>query len=1111
MDGGPRHECVVCGLVLRRGHSALVGHVRLQHPRASMAELAAMGMGRCSLRGGCGNVHASDRLPAHLASRQCCRRPRGGGRPAGSAGRQAGGRRGREEGAGGHPAAEGDRADDPPAAIPDEAWEWLGSMGFADIVPSVWPSMVDVPHRARDPFAECMQVALQRMLAAPESADGLKLALLAPQLLLRPLPPGEKGVQRVVIARCRAFLRGEWEELLMGPRGAARGRQPERVLAEVTLERAAKDACRLAKEGEFRRAVQRLQLAHLAPPTAETVEALHALHPPANGTVEVMAAPSGEEVEAPVPIEVQREHFEAAVASLPRGSAPGPSQLRYEHLRVVHSCGGGDLLFQVVRQLAVGTLPEEARPWFGAARLVALLKDRDDDTGEPIPPPLGGVRPIACGEILRKLVAKAICQQEASRFRAHLCPDAVAGEVAAVTQVGVAVPGGADRVVHQTRALMELHPDWVVVKVDAKNAFNTLSRRAMLSAVRRHFPSLAPFVDLCYEHDTPLFFRRERGHTRLESREGTHQGDPLGCLLLSLPLHDVLRAIHVGHPEVVITAYIDDVFLVGPRVEVAAAYRDLVTGMERHLGLVSQARKCAVYSPAGGLPQDLFPEDMPGAGEVAAAGVEVLGVPIGSDAFVQDFVVRRVRQLDQIIPVLAHMRHPQLQYLLLRCCANARVSHLLRGVPPPLVAQAAAEHDRAVWAGLQAILPGPSLSERAGRVARLHIRLGGLGLPSAERLAPAAYLGSWAQVTAPLLATCPPLHAMGQGGGRLPAVRAIHLAYEQHIVPAMAHLQRLRAEAEREGAVVYLPPHTPAADSVTPPEQFLDASLSRAQSAYASALLARDWCGVVEGLEGGDLAWFLAASHHSIGGQFLMAVPRLAHFEMGPAVFQTAVRYRLREAQPVVQAVPICGGCGGDVDPEATHYVRCRGVSGGGGQMTALHHSLVWTLVGMLRAVHGVGRVLVEDRAGAPHYSPSHRPDITVLDTDGVGAHTLVEVTVFRPAAPTYQRGRARRPVGADILALQERRRRVDYSGLSGPHRLVVFALADYGMLSPDASQLFRACAVERGDRLDVEGDLSTWACRSFTAFWRQRLSVVLATGLAESVLRQAQRDWRLG
>jgi len=340
-------------------------------------------------------------------------------------------------------------------------------------------------------------------------------------------------------------------------------------------------------------------------------------------------------------------------------------------------------------------------------------------------------------------------------------------------------------------------------------------------------------------------------------------------------------------------------------------------------------------------------------------------------------------------------------------------------------------------------------------------------------------------------------------------VGALHHAHAQHVAPALAHLERLRAEARQEGAVVYLPPHAPLPESLPSPEQFADASHPRAQSAYASALLARDWCEVVESLEGADRAWFLAASHHSIGGQFLMAVPSGAHFTMGPAVFQAAVRYRLREPQPVALSVPMCGGCGAEVDPEATHYVSCHGVSGRGNHVAAMHHVVVWTLMSMLRAVYGTARVLIEDAAGAARYSPSHRPDITILDTDGLGSHTLVEVTVFRPAAPTYHRWGARRPVGGDLLARQERRRR-EYGDVR-PHRLVVFALADYGMLSPDASRLLRECIVARADRLDVEDGLATWACRSFSSFWRQRLSVVLATGIAECVLRQAQRDWRLG
>ena len=150
----------------------------------------------------------------------------------------------------------------------------------------------------------------------------------------------------------------------------------------------------------------------------------------------------------------------------------------------------------------------------------------------------------------------------------------------------------------------------------------------------------------------------------------------------------------------------------------------------------------------------------------------------------------------------------------------------------------------------------------------------------------------------------------------------------------------------------------------------------------------------------------------------------------------------------------------------------------------------------------------LEDVVGAAHYSPGHRPDITILDAGGVGSHTLVEVTVFRPTAPTYHRPTLRRVPGEALQARQEQRRR-DYGDV-GPHRLVVFAIADYGQLSTDAARVLQECVEAREDRLDVEEEHATWACRSFSSFWRQRLSVVLATGVATCILRQAQRDWRL-
>jgi hypothetical protein len=48
-------------------------------------------------------------------------------------------------------------------------------------------------------------------------------------------------------------------------------------------------------------------------------------------------------------------------------------------------------------------------------------------------------------------------------------------------------------------------------------------------------------------------------------------------------------------------------------------------------------------------------------------------------------------------------------------------------------------------------------------------------------------------------------------------------------------------------------------------------------------------------------------------------------------------------------------------------------------------------------------------------------------------------------------------------------------------HRLLVFAVDEYGMLSRDAEKLLRECIVAQEDRLDVEGRLFTWFCRTFS------------------------------
>ena len=69
-------------------------------------------------------------------------------------------------------------------------------------------------------------------------------------------------------------------------------------------------------------------------------------------------------------------------------------------------------------------------------------------------------------------------------------------------------------------------------------------------------------------------------------------------------------------------------------------------------------------------------------------------------------------------------------------------------LPPALSEAYAKAHDTAMWAAVERLLgalPGSASEiDMAKQLSTLPLRLGGLGLRSAERMAPAAYWASWA-------------------------------------------------------------------------------------------------------------------------------------------------------------------------------------------------------------------------------------------------------------------------------------------------------------------------------------------------------------------------------
>ena len=160
-------------------------------------------------------------------------------------------------------------------------------------------------------------------------------------------------------------------------------------------------------------------------------------------------------------------------------------------LRDALNAGGGagllDQLTMVVNLLAQGRACSTVAPLLAGAGLVAL------------PKPSGGVRPIAVGELLRRLTAKCLMHVVRAEARDYLWP----------AQAGVAVKGGTEAAVHALRAWVGRRAgfhDSVGVKIDFQNAFNTISRDTVLRETRELFPALARWVTWCYQKPTNLQF-----------------------------------------------------------------------------------------------------------------------------------------------------------------------------------------------------------------------------------------------------------------------------------------------------------------------------------------------------------------------------------------------------------------------------------------------------------------------------------------------------------------------------------------------------------------------------------------------------------------------------
>ena len=181
----------------------------------------------------------------------------------------------------------------------------------------------------------------------------------------------------------------------------------------------------------------------------------------------------------------------AAVQSMNIASAAGPDGLRPSLLRQLEGkefVGSRDKILDSLQSFAAtcvaGKVPTSISKFFFGATLWALRK-KD-----------GGLRQIAVGCVIRRIILKAACHA----VREH------ASKILSPIQLGIKIANGATAAAHAARRFLSAcKKDEGLLKQNFKNAFNTIERSQVLNAVLHHFPELAPFTFAAYSSPSWLF------------------------------------------------------------------------------------------------------------------------------------------------------------------------------------------------------------------------------------------------------------------------------------------------------------------------------------------------------------------------------------------------------------------------------------------------------------------------------------------------------------------------------------------------------------------------------------------------------------------------------
>jgi hypothetical protein len=425
-----------------------------------------------------------------------------------------------------------------------------------------------------------------------------------------------------------------------------------------------------------------------------------------------------------IDIGVPIEDVEKVMKKMERGTAPGPSGLRVDHLKQVMETTSGQhkdellgLLAQVIAQAAGGHWETALARWITGGKITPLRK-KD-----------GGVRPVVAVETLRSLVSRFVLQSCAGMARDYL----------PAKQKGF-TPGanGMQTAVYTVREWAKRSHEKVILKLDISNAFNTISRRAcceeadnidiVLGCWARWSLAANPFLT-CNGYE-------------ISAKTGLVQGEPLSPLLFCAGIKPIIEELSTSVPSLEDLWFLDDGGLEGRPAAVGQGYQFLQNRLPT-IGLAINPAKSEVYYDG----TEALPPELASLPRVQDKGQRsYLGAPLysGKSQAMESMVSRLKTVCNAIGRMAAH--YPQQAMTLLRTTTGpCRTEHLAQALRPEEWPDGViGEVKQVILTAAEQIIGSP-LTPLARAQVQLPLSKGGLGLTDPEDVLPAARLAMLVQ------------------------------------------------------------------------------------------------------------------------------------------------------------------------------------------------------------------------------------------------------------------------------------------------------------------------------------------------------------------------------